>query len=224
LLTALASQPLQLVMDGSVVGRGCIALMMSVVRDGRALPLCSLVVRGKKGHFPEDVHRALLAQVQALLPPRATVSFVGDGEFDGTELQAALREYHWQYVCGTAANIIVTACGVSFHLSDFGPPCGESVAVTPAFMTAEAYGPISMLAVWEQRCEEPLYLVTNMTDLDEALRKYKKRPHIETFFSDLKSRIFHIHKSHLRDPAPLSRLLIAACLAYLWMYLLNKAG
>lgn len=221
LLTALASQPLQLVMDGSVVGRGCIALMLSVVYHGRALPLCWVVVRGKKGHFPADVHRALLAQVQALLPPGSPVTFVGDGEFDGPELQAALREYHWQYVCRTAANIIVTACGVSFHVRDLGPPRGESVAVTPAWMTAAAYGPISMLAVWEQRCEEPIYLVTNMTDLDEALRKYKKRPHIETFFSDLKSRGFHIHKSHLRDPARLSRLLIAACLAYLWIVYLG---
>src|SRR6266542_801203 len=32
-----------------------------------------------------------------------------------------------------------------------------------------------------------------------------------------KSRGFHIHKSHLADPMRLSRLLIAACLAYIWM-------
>jgi hypothetical protein len=52
-----------------------------------------------------------------------------------------------------------------------------------------------------------------MVDLDAALAAYRKRAHIETFFSDQKSRGFHIHKSHLRDPARLSRLLIAACLA-----------
>ena len=40
---------------------------------------------------------------------------------------------------------------------------------------------------------------------------------LKTFFSDQKSRGFHIHKSHLSDPARLSRLLIAACLAYIWM-------
>jgi hypothetical protein len=27
----------------------------------------------------------------------------------------------------------------------------------------------------------------------------------------------HIHKSHLSEPARLSRLLLVACLAYLWM-------
>jgi hypothetical protein len=36
LLRILASQPVQLVMDGSVAGRGCLALMISVVYHGRA--------------------------------------------------------------------------------------------------------------------------------------------------------------------------------------------
>ncbi len=44
---------------------------------------------------------------------------------------------------------------------------------------------------------------------------------IETFFSDQKSRGFHLHKSQLRDPKRLARLLIAACLAYLWLIYLG---
>jgi hypothetical protein len=50
-------------MDGSVVGRGCVALMMHVVYKGRALPLAWLVRQGTKGHFPEAwhiLHRTLL--------------------------------------------------------------------------------------------------------------------------------------------------------------------
>jgi hypothetical protein len=221
LLLTLARQPIQLVMDGSVVGRGCIALMLSVVYHGRALPLCWLVVRGAKGHFPEDTHRDLLAQVHQIMPEGATVSFLGDGEFDGTKLQADLREYHWLYVCRTASTILVTSCGVQFQVAALGPPRGEIVAVTPAWMTAEQYGPISILAIWEEAYKEPIYLITTMPDLDDAVQQYKKRPHIETFFSDQKSRGFHIHKSHLNDPKRLSRLLIASCLAYLWMVYLG---
>jgi hypothetical protein len=44
---------------------------------------------------------------------------------------------------------------------------------------------------------------------------------IETFFSDQKSRGFHIHRSHLSDPKRLARFLIAACLAYLWLVYLG---
>ena len=78
-----------------------------------------------------------------------------------------------------------------------------------------------MLAIWEAAYEEPIYLVTNMLDLDAALAAYRKRAHIETFFSDQKSRGFRLHKSHVRDPQRLLRLLIAACLAYIWLVYLG---
>jgi hypothetical protein len=52
LLAHLALQTLVLVIDGSVVGRGGIALMLHVVYKGRALPLAWHVRHGKKGHFP----------------------------------------------------------------------------------------------------------------------------------------------------------------------------
>jgi hypothetical protein len=221
LLSVLAARPLQLVMDGSVVGRGCLALMLSVVYHGRALPLCWLVVRGAKGHFPETMHRELLAQLHALVPHGATVTFLGDGEFDSTELQAELRSYEWHYVCRTASNILVTSYGVQFHLSAVGPPRGEYLAVTPAWMTAKQYGPVSLLALWDAQEQHPIYLVTNLADLDLAVAMYKKRAHIETFFSDQKSRGFQLHKSHLNEPARLCRLLIASCLAYIWVVYLG---
>src|SRR5215471_3042415 len=64
LVIPLAWQTLVLVIDGSVVGRGCVALMLHVVYKGRALPIAWLVRRGKKGHFPEEMHLALLEQVK----------------------------------------------------------------------------------------------------------------------------------------------------------------
>src|SRR5918911_636727 len=84
LLAHLAVQTLVLVIDGSVVGRGCIALMIHVVYKGRALPLAWLVRQGKTGHFPEAPHTALAKQVHALIPAGAQVVLLGDGEFDGT--------------------------------------------------------------------------------------------------------------------------------------------
>ena len=155
------------------------------------------------------------------MPADATVIFLGDGEFDGTQLQADLRKNDWHYVCRTAATILVTSCAVHFQVGDLEPPRGESVAVTPAWMTAKQYGPVSILAVWEAQYQEPIYLVTSLPDLDLAVQLYKKRAHIETFFSDQKSRGFQIHKSHLSAPARLSRLLLASCLAYLWIVYLG---
>ena len=74
-----------------------------------------------------------------------------------------------------------------------------------------------LLCCWAKGYQKPLYLVSNMAPAEEACRLYQKRFRIETFFSDQKGRGFHIHQSHISDPQRLSRLFIAACLAYIWM-------
>lgn len=57
----------------------------------------------------------------------------------------------------------------------------------------------------------------NISSGYRAGRYRQRRFQIETFFSALKSRGFHIHKSHLADPARAGRPLLAVCLAYLWI-------
>jgi hypothetical protein len=166
----------------------------------------------------------LLRQIQPLIPATAAVTFLGDGEFDGTDLQALLRQYHWQYVCRTAPTILMTVYGTQRPIGNMAPERGELLAVRPAWITAQEYGPVSVLAIWEATYDAALYLVTNMPDLDAALAVYRKRAHIETFFSDQKSRGFHLHKSHLSDPQRLARLLIAACLAYIWVVYLGTCA
>ena len=74
-----------------------------------------------------------------------------------------------------------------------------------------------VLSCWAKGYHDPLYLVSNMGAAEEVCRSYQKRFRIETFFSDQKSRGFHLPKSHISDPQRLSRLLIAACLAYIWI-------
>lgn len=219
LLASLALEQLVLVIDGSTVGRGCVALMVHVVYKGRALPLAWLVRQGKKGHFPESLHVALVKQVQSLLPEAAEGVLLGDGEFDGLELQQALEHAGWSYVCRTATSIKVSWQGDRFRLGMVGSCIkpGRLVVLKEVLFTAEAYGPITAICCWAKGEKAPLYLITNMACADVACRLYEKRFRIETFFSDLKSRGFEVAKSHLSEPSRLSRLLIAACLAYLWI-------
>ena len=42
------------VIDGSEVGHECITLMISLIYGKRALPITWLVVKGCKGHLPEE--------------------------------------------------------------------------------------------------------------------------------------------------------------------------
>ena len=223
LLSHLALQTLVLVIDGSVVGRGCVALMLHVVYKGRALPLAWQVRKGKKGHFPEDLDIALVEQVYDLIPAGARVVLLGDGEFDGTRLQHTVQEFHWSYVVRTGSHITVVWDGDSFRCETVGACLkpGTLVELRDVRFTEAAYGPIMLLCCWAKGYQGPLYLVTNLASADEACRLYAKRFRIETFFSDQKSRGFHLHKSHISDPSRLGRLLMAACLAYIWIVYLG---
>jgi hypothetical protein len=84
-------------------------------------------------------------------------------------------------------------------------------------VTAAAYGPMLLLCCWAKGYKDPLSWVTHLTSADEACRLYAKCLCIETFCSDQQSRGFPLHRSHLADPTRLSRVLMAACLASLWI-------
>lgn len=221
LLEGLAQNTVVLAIDGSDVGRGCVCLMISVIYQGRALPLAWLVVKGKKGHFPENQHLEVLKRVKLLVPDGTDVIVLGDGEFDGIQWQAQIAEHSWNYVCRTAKNTLVYEEEKRFKLVEWGVAPGQCLSIPNVQFTQQAYGPVMVIAWWGAVHEEPIYLVTNMELAEEACYWYQKRAHIETFFSDQKSRGFHLQKSHISDPVRLARLLIAACLAYIWMIYLG---
>jgi Transposase DDE domain len=141
------------------------------------------------------------------------VVFVGDGEFDGTALQATLHKAGWSYACRTAMSTVATWEGVPFRLDALGACSqpGRLIALKEVYVTRGAYGPIMVLCCWAKGYQEPLYLVSNLATAEKACHWYQKRFSIETFFADQKSRGFHLHKSHISDPQRLSRLCIAAC-------------
>ena len=216
-----AIHELVFVIDGSEVGQGCITLMISLIYGKRALPITWLVVKGRKGHLPERVHLDLLTQLQDILPPNCQMVFIGDGEFDGIELQAALQAKEWRYVCRTAKNTQLYEEGRQFSFEDLALQRDDQICIPQVWFTKEGYGPVMVIARWERGFVHPIYLVTNFELPDEAVHIYKKRFQIETFFSDEKSRGFFLHRSHLSDPQRLSNLMIAACLAYLWIVYLG---
>jgi hypothetical protein len=224
LLRHLALQTVVLVMDGSGVGRGCTALMIHVVYKGRALPLAWRVRQAPKGHFPEELHIALVTLIRELIPAGTQVVLLGDGEFDGTRLQQTLQQAGWSYACRTATSTVATWAGETFRLDALGACLkpGRLIELKEVHYTREAYGPIMVLCCWAKGYHEPLYLVSNMATAEAACRLDEKRFRIETFFSDQKSRGFHIHKSHISDVQRLSRLLIATCLAYIWIVYLGS--
>ncbi len=195
--------------------------MLSVVYKKRALPLAWLVLEGSRGHFPEADHMTLIETVFQLLPSRCDVVFLGDGEFDGIQLQAKIQSYDWKYVCRTAKDTIINQDSCSFTFLNLGVSPGERITVAGATITRDQYGPVTAVAWWDDQYEDPIYLISNLCILEDPCDWYSLRFTIETLFSDQKSRGFHLHKSHISDPQRLAQLMIAGCFAYIWMVYLG---
>ena len=222
ILSSLSGAPLVLAMDGSAVGRGCMVLMVGVIYHQRCLPLAWVVYKGKKGHTTAERHIAVLEQLLPMVPREAEVILLGDGEYDNVEmLQWLQNNTHWAFVVRTARSSRITLGTQEQSLKDVAVTKGSCITLNQAKFTAKAFGPITAVVWWGQAYDEPIYLISSLNDSHQICRYYKKRFKLETLFSDHKSRGFHIHKSHLAQPERLSRLLIAACLAYIWMIYLG---
>ncbi|MBN2386308.1 MAG: hypothetical protein JXB85_04755 [Anaerolineales bacterium] len=120
---------------------------------------------------------------------------MGDGEFDGIELQAKLTDFDWKYACRTSGNTILYD-GEEFSFQDLLLQSDMCLSLPDVLSTRQRFGPVLAITWW-------------------------RKDYFETFFSDQKSRGFHLHKSHLSNPARLARLMLAACLAYLWIVYLG---
>src|SRR3990172_5141184 len=98
-----------LVMDGSTVGRGCMALLVGVVYQRRVLPLAWVVYKGKKGHAPASRHLEVLELVQPLIPAESTVILLGDGEYDNPEMLTWVStQTTWFFASRTASTTLVS--------------------------------------------------------------------------------------------------------------------
>jgi hypothetical protein len=149
--------------------------MLSVIYKKRALPLCWLVAEGNKGHFSEESHITLVEQVKEIIPEGTEVMFLGDGEFDGIQLQTKIESYNWKYVCRTAKDTIITQADkvMTFEQLQISP--GSLITLTSVAITKQEYGPVMAIAWWDEQYEEPIYLISNRSINDAPCEWYKMR-------------------------------------------------
>lgn len=200
--------------DGSVVGKGCMCLMISVIYKDKAIPIIWKTYKAKKGHLSEEKHQELLAALAPIVPKHCRVVMTGDGEFDGCDWQSDLLKLGWDYVLKTSKNTwIMDDNGDEFKAGYTLPDSGQSIFFEQVQFTKKRY--LTNLLVWQGKgFKKPLFLVTNLDYAPQIQQLYKKRFKIEPFFRDHKSGGFNIHRSGLRDPKRLHKLLIATCMAY----------
>jgi len=223
ILSSLSQTRLVLAIDSTKVGGGCICLLVSVVYKSRALPLAWVVFKGRKGHSLAEVQLALLQSLHSLLPPDREVILLGDGEFDSSEVVAWFEQQTtWSYVCRTAKRLLIWDQHAWVALADLALAEGEETFLTDILFTqSDQVGPLNLLVVWNQSEQEHWFFLTNFSDPQEAKKWYRRRFSIETLFSDVKGRGFHLDQTRLWQPERLNRLILAVAIAYIFTVFLG---
>src|SRR5262249_56594642 len=78
--------------------------MVNRRRSGRSSSNSDVERGAPKGHFPEELHIALVELISGLLPAGTPVVLLGDGECDGTRFQQTLQQAGWSSAHRTAAS------------------------------------------------------------------------------------------------------------------------
>ena len=215
-------EQLVLLIDSSKAGGRCICLMVSVYYKGRALPLCWTVYKGRKGHSSIETQLALLKTAHTLVPDDVSVVLLGDGEFDGADVVDWMEEVNWQYACRTALDTLIFYQGEWVALQNLPLAAKQEAFFTDVLFTQSVQvGPVNILAIWNEKEGCHWFIVTNFDTQEEATEWYSKRFTIETLFSDVKGRGFNLDKTRLYIPDRVSRLILAAAIAYLFSIFLG---
>jgi hypothetical protein len=215
---------LTLVIDGSQMGSKHVTLMVSIVLGKRAIPLFWVVKKGKKGHFPTEMHldviRKAVASIRSIVSKETTLTLLGDGEFDSVELQRCCRqELHIGYVFRTACDSVMYENDDEFKPKDIKLDSNVKSLFIPSIdFSKEKFEDVHFLCWFDPKIyDDPLFLVSTFDNAPDIMDAYKKRFAIETMFKDLKTRGFNLHKNRLGKASTVANLIMVAALAFCFM-------
>ncbi len=134
-----------------------------------------------------------------------------------------IKSFGWHYAYRSSIDSALYEEGERFQFKDICPLRGDDpVFIEGLEFTDKRNAIVNAVAWWKRSYKTPIFWVTSFETADEAYLWYRKRFRIETLFSDMKSRGFNLHKSGLKSPDRVSRLIIAVALAYIWTVYLGE--
>ncbi|WP_013334657.1 IS4 family transposase [Gloeothece verrucosa] len=194
-------------------------LMISLIYDRRAIPIYWEILP-KKGNTNYLKQKSAIEKVLALLKNYKKV-ILGDREFCSVDLAKWLRSQSQTYFCLRLKKneYIEIESDLWIQLKDMGVVPGVSiylkgVKVTKTKKLKNAY----IVARWKRKyrgwsAEEAWFILTNLDDLDVALKAYAKRFGIEEMFRDFKSGGYNLEETGVQGKR-LSCLILLIALAY----------
>lgn len=201
--------------------------VVAVIIEKRAIPIYWKFLE-KQGASNLAEQKAILRPVIRLLQGYEIV-ILADREFHSVKLASWLCDQQVYFVLRQKKDTLVQQKNQDYQeLTALELAPGTSRFLTDIKVNKEkGFNQANLAAYWKRkyrqhREKEPWYLLTNLSNLAEALTAYKKRAGIEAMFKDCKSGGYNLEGSHASIER-LTRLVLLIALAYTWATLKGRA-
>ena len=224
MIISLGNETAYLLIDCTQAGRKCRTLFIGLAYHNTVLPLVWKTLKGHKGHVKGQFQQELLTQIQRRFQHCRRVIVLGDAEFSNEPVINGLRPKGWGFVFRFQSNY-------RLQLEPDGPwrsalSIYEAAGLKPGqvkhwpivgFTEAHKIPNLTMSVHWEEGCDEPLCLISNLSAAEHPHLIYERRYWVETLFGNCKSRGFQLARTQMTTPAHIDRLILglamATCLA-----------
>lgn len=208
------------ILDCTQAGLQCRTLVAGLAYHGTILPMCWKTYKGKKGHLRGEYHRDLLVQVVPYLRGYHQVIVLGDAEFSSDPVISWLLSQKWDFVLRfqhryqVQLDINGTWQTVKTVYEVAGLESGQVKNWEKAVFTQEhQHQNLTLTVHWGKDEDDPLCLVSILPARACPEQIYQRRPWIETFFGNQKSRGFQLARTHLTIPEQIDRLVLVLAIA-----------
>lgn len=233
---------LDLLLDATTTGAtarhlGTVTLVLAAGWHGRALPLCWRTWRADApGQDWAGAIRAMLVEVDALLPPGVVPVLMADRGLSGAPLAALARDLGWHLLVRVVRTTrLRRPDGTVSPIGDLAPEPGTAMCVAGGRAYAPRTKPaahwvsdwdaaptLNAVAVWRRGDKDPWLLLTDLPARPRRCADYRRRTWEEELFRDLKGLGWGWDKSRVRAPERVTRLVAVLALATLWAAALGQ--
>lgn len=220
-LAGWAGQHVLLAVDTTSPMGHCVVCRVSLVFRGRAIPIYWQIFETKSHTVSFESYRAVLEGAMELLPPRCTVTLLGDRGFGHRKLMRWCQGAGWHYLLRIkGSSTIILPNGQRRRLD------GWAVGATEVFQfenvclldeTGRSVGPLNIhVGLSPEAGAEVWYIASDRTDTCAVLADYRCRMNIDHSFRDDKSGGWNWEASHLIHPEQVDRLCLVMAVATLF--------
>ena len=225
LVSRWANGEVVLVFDPTPYRKDATMLVLSLVTNGRALPV-SWRIMPQQESWPQAMGtslRAMVAEVQAALAPACTVTMLADRGLMGPMIIDVCQEVGWHVVSRLRAvrteSTLVRRPGCpDVRLGRLVTRPGQRLRIPAAIYKGAGWRTGWLTIHWARTESEPLVLFSDRPGGPDRVREYRQRMHAEALYQDWKRRGFDLEHSHITKLDRLARLVLALALATWWLF------